>query len=199
MSPSESLKPLLERALALGMDDARLLPVDQLTVDPALAGYCSDCEAYAKTALCPPHSRNVEQFLSELPNYQHLLVFKRDVPLSVLLDDEQLTISRQLHLAAAQLEKQARLRGLRAAGYGAGSCKRLFCESNAHCQALQPGGVCRFPHWARPSVSGVGINVFELCHKLDWPISKVTKDTPPDPDAMGVLVGLVLLGEGNTG
>lgn len=194
MSQHESLQPLIERALALGMDDAQLLSIDQLQVEPELAGYCGDCEAYAKTALCPPYSRNVEQFLAELKNYQQLLVFKRDVPLSVLLDDEQLDISRQLHLTAAQLEKQARRQGMNAAGYGAGSCKRLFCESNAHCQALQPGGVCRFPHWARPSVSGVGINVFELCHTLGWPISKVTKDTPPDPDGMGVLVGLVLLG-----
>ncbi|MCD6526552.1 MAG: DUF2284 domain-containing protein [Desulfuromonas sp.] len=189
------MNQLIEKALSLGMDDARILSIDQLEVDPALANYCVDCEAYGLTAHCPPHGQSVAEFIDGLTAYQQLLVVKRDVPVAVLQSDEQLPIARQIHIGVAQLEKQARALGLTAAGWAAGSCKPLFCATSPSCQVLQPGGVCRFPHWARPSVSGAGINVFALCQMLGWPITKVTKKIEAEGDAMGLLVGLVLLGK----
>lgn len=188
------MKKLIEKALALNMDDAQTVSIDQLEVDPALANYCCDCDAYGLSAHCPPHGLTSREFSAALVNYQEVLVVKRDVPVEVLQSDDQLPIARQLHIAVAQLEKQAQLLGLNAAAFAGGSCKRLFCSSCQQCQMLQPDGICRFPQWARPSVSGVGINIFALCETLGWPIDKVTKHSAANDGDMGLLVGLVLLG-----
>jgi predicted metal-binding protein len=189
------MKKLIDKALALNMDDAQIVSIDQLEVDPSLANYCCDCEAYGLSAHCPPHGLSSSEFSDGLADYNNVLVIKRDVPVAVLQSDDQLPIARQIHLTVAQLEKQAQLLGFNAAAYAGGSCKRLFCSSSQQCQLLQQGGICRFPQWARPSVSGVGINVFALCETLGWPIAKVTKHSPADDGDMGLLVGLVLLGQ----
>lgn len=188
------MRQLIDKALALKMDDAQILSIDQLEVDPSLANYCRDCEAYGLSAHCPPHGMSSSEFSAGLIDYQDVLVVKRDVSVAVLQSDDQLPIARQLHIAVAQLEKQAQLLGFKAAAFAGGSCKRLFCSSSQECQLLQEDGICRFPQWARPSVSGVGINIFALCETLGWPIDKVTKQSKAKDGAMGLLVGLVLLG-----
>ena len=188
------MRQLIDKALALKMDDAQILSIDQLEVDPSLANYCCECESYGLSAHCPPHGLSSSEFSAGLVDYHNVLVVKRDVPVAVLQSDDQLPIARQLLLVVAQLEKQAQLLGFNAAAFASGSCKRLFCSSSQECQLLQKGGICRFPQWARPSVSGVGINVFALCETLGWPIAKVTKQSKANDGDMGLLVGLVLLG-----
>lgn len=188
------MRQLIDKAFALKVDDAQILSIDQLEVDPNLANYCCDCKAYGLSGHCPPHGLSSSEFSAGLVDYHNVLVIKRDVPVAVLQSDDQLPIARQIHLTVAQLEKQAQLQGFKAAAFAGGSCKRLFCSSSQECQLLQEGGVCRFPKWARPSVSGVGINVFALCETLEWPIDKVTKQSKANDGDMGLLVGLVLLG-----
>lgn len=188
------MRKLIDKALALKMDAAQILPIADLEVDPSLTNYCCDCEAYGLSAHCPPNGPSSSEFSAGLVAYQNVLVVKRDVPVAVLQSDDQLPIARQIHLTVAQLEKQAQLQGFNAAAFAGGSCKRLFCSSSQECQLLQEDGICRFPQWARPSVSGVGINIFSLCETLGWPIDKVTNQIKAKDGAMGLLVGLVLLG-----
>jgi len=188
------MRQLIDKALMLKMDDAQILSIDQLEVDPSLVNYCRDCEAYGLSAHCPPHGQSSDEFSAGLVAYQNVLVVKRDVAVSALQGDDQLPFARQIHLTVAQLEKQAQLLGYNAAAFSAGSCKRLFCSSSQECQLLPENGICRFPQWARPSVSGVGINVFSLCETLGWPIDKVTKKSKANDGDMGLLLGLVLLG-----
>ncbi len=189
------LRQFTDKALALGMDDARCVGVTELPIDPTLTDYCLECGAYGESALCPPHRGAIEDVPGMLAGYEWAVVFKRDLPVVDLQSKEYLEVARQIHVVAAQLEKWARMRGFKSAGLAAGSCKRLFCANSETCQALEPGGVCRFPQWSRLSLSALGVNVFELCDKIGWPIEKVTRDSKHPSDAMGVLVGILLVGK----
>ena len=83
----------------------------------------------------------------------------------------------------------------KAAGLAAGSCKRLFCASSDACQALEPGGVCRFSPMVAAGRCRLWASMcFALCDKIGWPIEKVTRDSSHPSDAMGVLVGILLVG-----
>ena len=189
------LRQFTDKARALGMDDARCVVVTELPIDSSLTDYCLECGAYGESALCPPHRGAIDDVPGLLSGYEWAVVFKRDLPVAELQSEEYQEVARQIHVVAAQLEKWARMRGFKAAGLAAGSCKRLFCATSETCQALEPGGVCRFPQWSRLSLSALGVNVFELCDKIGWPIEKITRDSTHQPDAMGVLVGLLLVGK----
>jgi predicted metal-binding protein len=58
---------------------------------------------------------------------------------------------------------------------------------------LSGNGDCRHPEAARPSISGLGVNFFELSRTVDWPIHKITSESNPDEVPMGLMAGIVLL------
>ena len=58
---------------------------------------------------------------------------------------------------------------------------------------LAANGACRHPEAARPSISGLGVNFFELARAVGWPINKITRDSDPGETPMGLMAGIVLL------
>ncbi len=194
--PHPSEKALIQHALALGASDARLISSAHIRVEEELARICKDpgCPGYGQGANCPPHVMKPAAFRELMPQYPQALVFKFDVPTEVLLGDGRFEVARIVHETAAALEHQALDCGYTAArGLAAGSCKRTFCADEPNCRELVHEGECRHPHSARPSISGLGVNFFELSRTVGWPIKKITRDSDPHEVPMGLMAGIVLL------
>jgi predicted metal-binding protein len=187
---------LLRRATELGVSDARLIDAAHIRVEDDLAAICKDpgCPGYGQGANCPPHVMKPEAFRQLLRACPRALVFKFDVPTEVLLGDGRFEVSRIVHETAAALERHALACGYAAArGFAAGSCKRIFCAEEMDCRVLSEDGTCRHPDAARPSISGLGVNFFELSRAVGWPIHKITSESDPDEVPMGLMAGIVLL------
>ena len=190
-------KKLIKLALDLGPSDVRITSAQAICVEDRLAGLCEEpgCPGYGKTINCPPHVMRPEEFRECVGQFEFALVFKFDVPTEMLLTDERREIARTTHETAASIERLALHNGFeRSMGLAAGSCKPLFCTDFDECLALAKGGECRFPDFARPSMSGVGINFFDLAEKLGWDAKKITSATRADDVPMGMMAGMVLIG-----
>lgn len=197
MALSQVMDELIEHAMKLGVSAAKAIPANKVSVDARFADYCArqPCPGYGKSINCPPHAGHPDQFRLLLAQHHTTLAFKFDVPTRILQSEARLGIMRKVHLIAAGLERRALSLGFaKALGLAAGSCWQAFCAQLGDCPALQAPDKCRFPQKARPSVSSQGVDVFKLCAELDWPIGKITKETDPAENPLGLMAGLVLLG-----
>jgi predicted metal-binding protein len=194
--PASPATSLVQHATALGVGDARLIASARIQVEEALARICKDpgCPGYGLGANCPPHVMPPAAFRELLREYPEALVFKFDVATEILLGDGRFEVARIVHETAAALEHQALKCGYAAArGFAASSCKRIFCAEEKNCRVLAGEGDCRHPQAARPSISGLGVNFFELARAVGWPINKITRDSDPEEIPMGLMAGIVLL------
>lgn len=194
--PQSPQRSLIQHARALGVGDARLIPSVRIQVEENLARICKDpgCPGYGQGANCPPHVMPPASFRELLHEYPEALVFKFDVPTETLLGDGRFEVARIVHETAATLERQAPACGYTAArGFAAGSCKRIFCAEEKDCRVLAENGDCRHPEAARPSISGLGVNFFELARTVGWQIHKITSESDPAEVPMGLMAGIVLL------
>ncbi len=187
---------LIAYALKLGVGDARLIAATRIRVEEALAAICRDpgCPGYGQSANCPPHVMKPAAFRKLLQTFPEALVFKYDVPTEVLLGDDRFEVAGLVHETAAALERQALVCGYAAAcGFAASSCRRIFCAAENDCRVLAGNGTCRHPDAARPSISGLGVNFFELARAVGWPIKRITRESDPGEIPMGLMAGIVLL------
>ena len=194
--PQPSSNTLVRHAFTLGVGDARLVASDRIQVEEELARICEDpgCPGYGQGANCPPHVMQPAAFRTLLKRYPEALVFKFDVPTEILLGDERFDVARLVHETAADLERRALACGYAAAcGFAAGSCKRIFCAEEKDCQVLTTKRLCRHPNAARPSISGLGVNFFELARAVGWPMQRITRTSDPNEVPMGLMAGIVLL------
>jgi predicted metal-binding protein len=197
LKSDRSIGKLIEHAVQLGVSAAKAIPAHKVSVEARFADYCTrqPCPGFGKSINCPPHAMHPDQFRALLAQHHTALVFKFDVPTSILQSDARLEVFKKLHLCASDLERKALHLGFaNAHGLAGGSCWQVFCEKLGDCPALQDPDKCRFPQKARPSVSSQGVDVYKLCEDLDWPIKRITKETDPDSVPMGLLAALVLLG-----
>ena len=188
---------LVEHALDLGASDAKAMSAGKVRVHARFTAFCArqPCPGYDKSPNCPPHVMPPDSFEKLLAAHHSALAFKFDVPTSILVSDARMEIVKKVHLIAAQLEHKAlELGAAQAWGLAAGSCWQAFCAEQGPCPALSSPEKCRYPEKARPSLSGLGIDVFQLCADLGWPIEKITTQTDPDQIPLGLMMGLVLLG-----
>ncbi len=196
MKTKHSLDNLIQHAFSLGVSDAKAVPVKDISVEDHLAKMCEDqrCEGYGQTINCPPHVMKPAEFREHIKQYEFAVVFKFDVPTEILLTDDRRDVARIVHETAANIELFAvNHEYAKSKGLAAGSCKPLFCSKYDKCIALDRDGECRFPNLARPSMSGLGINFFELTKVLGWQMSKITRDSNPDNIPMGLMAGMVLV------
>jgi predicted metal-binding protein len=188
---------LANHALNLSVSTAKAMAAEKVSVQARFPGLCArqPCPGFDKSLNCPPHVMRPERFQKILASHDIALAFKYDVPTAVLRSDARMEIVRKLHLVAAQLEQKALdLGAAKAQGLAGGSCWQAFCAVQGDCPALGFPEKCRYPEKARPSLSGLGVDVFQLCADLDWPIQKITQETDPDEVPMGLMAGLVLIG-----
>ncbi|MBE0481383.1 MAG: DUF2284 domain-containing protein [Dehalococcoidia bacterium] len=191
------VETLAGKAVDYGVSDARTVPASSILIEERFAAMCETprCPGYGRSANCPPHSMKPAEFRELLKHYEYALVFKIDVPTAVLLTDDRHAVARLVHETASRLERLAVESGYPdSRALAAGSCRRLFCSDYDHCPALEADGACRFPDSARPSVSGAGINFFDLSKAIGWHIDRITSESDPENTPMGMLAGIVLVG-----
>jgi predicted metal-binding protein len=187
---------LLEHARRLGASAGVLLATKELVVKEELAARCREprCENYGLSPGCPPHTSGPRGFRQLLRGYEQVLFFHIEVPAHVLYSSDNRQLFQFLHEVAAGIEEEAHHLGWsRARAFAGDSCKRLFCEEHKECPALSPGGACRFPRLARPSMSGYGIDVGHLMRRAGWEqqMGKLTENEQTGSTAS--VCGLVLL------
>ena len=192
-----ALEKLTQVACQLGASDARAISTTDISVEENLAKLCREpgCENYGLSASCPPHVAGPDGFRKLLNAFDHAVVFKIDVSSEILFSDERRDIFRLLHEIAANVEHAAVEMGFQNSNaYAGGSCKQIFCRDHPNCRVLEGYGECRNPFFARPSMSGFGINVLKLKKAAGWMSSKTPRDTNPDTVSMETVCGLVLIG-----
>ncbi|MBN2168286.1 MAG: DUF2284 domain-containing protein [Actinobacteria bacterium] len=193
---SELIDRLKSEALGAGASDVQLISADMIVVDEELGKICclSKCPGYGSALSCPPHAMKPEQFKEILKDYEYALVIKFDIPMRIFNSDERYDFYRHAHELLTNLEIAAAAAGHKGSrGFAGGSCKELFCSSDAVCEALKDGGTCKHPDLSRPSASGLGVNFNELNKKLGWEgITSGQDEAGPEP--MGMLESILLIG-----
>lgn len=185
-----------ELAIGLGASAAGSIPAGEVPIDESLTEYCvSGCDSYGRSGNCPPHAGGAALLRESLGKYETAVIFKISVSGAVLMDERRYPVMAAIHRLAVRLEEFSANNGYpHSRGLACGSCHRLFCTHHKVCQALEPGGKCLFPDLARPSISGFGINVFEVAARLGWRMERVGRASDPAKIADGMLCGMVLIG-----
>jgi predicted metal-binding protein len=190
------LDRLVRYACEQGAGSAAIVSTTDIVVDEKLAAFCRApaCDAYGRAASCPPHVGGPTEFRKRLQVFDWAIFLKIDVPTEILLSEERLHIYKLLHEIVAGVQKAAVEQGCpEARAFAGGSCKKIFCRSQPDCRVVDRGGLCRHPDYARPSMSGYGINVGELMNTAGWHMDRITRKTDPDAVPMGSVSGLVLV------
>lgn len=182
--------------MAQGASAAAVVETASIVVDEGLADLCRPpgCPNYGLGASCPPHVGGPAAFRRRLAGYRKALLFRIDVPRSMLLDNARREVFVTLHRLAACIETAAVERGCRdARAYAGGACKMLFCADYVDCPVIANTGTCRWPDQARPSMSGYGIDVFRLMDDAGWPRDPTDDAGNPGREPLSTVVGLVLV------
>lgn len=189
------------RALELGASDARVIPAGMVIVDERVRLKCSfpRCHLYGETPNCPPYTPEPEFMRKALAKYSYAVVFKNDVlPKEDFIDDKKWHAGHEAHqnktgVIVSEVESLAFNDGYYfALGFGAGGCKTALCKG-MYCQFLDSGR-CRFPLRSRPSMEGVGIDVFNLVTRVGWEVYPVAHcEVDPDSIKCAISVGIVFV------
>lgn len=189
---------LRAKALELGADDAKVLPVDAVAVEDEVLAMCRKphCDGYGKTVNCPPHTMQPAEFRNYMKRFQSAVVFKTNVPVDAMMaHGSRNKAFFKIYDIAAKLEKAARESGFAVSeAYGAGSCKPVFCGGHKACRALDADQACRHPDLARPAMEAVGMNVMKVVREAGWTIENIDQNTHPDAVSNVVLAGMVFIG-----
>ncbi len=197
MKAEEELSLLLQTAVQLGASDAAIIPPRAIVVEDELALLCSGdtrCKNYGLAASCPPYVSGPSAFRQWQESSRHAIVVRIDVPTWVIFSDERRDIMRLLHEIVAGVESRASALGYHGSkAFAGGSCKNLFCQDQTVCRVVGAGGQCRNPQFARPSMSGFGINVSRLMETAGWSSKLASRSQASDGESMTWIAGLILI------
>jgi predicted metal-binding protein len=187
---------LIEAACLAGATEVRKLSPGDIVIEPQMAEYCREpgCPNYGLSPSCPPHVAGPEAFREFGSRSRIALVIKIEVPSAVLFSEERREVMRLLHEIVSGIERSAaRLGYLESKAFAGGSCKDLFCQNYFECQVLSGSGGCRNPEYARPSMSGFGVNVARTLELAGF--DGVEKSGPAIRGETGIswVAGLVLI------
>ena len=191
------LKKLIQHAYHLGATHVAIVSTTDIVVDDNLAEMCREprCENYGLSKSCPPHVSGPSAFRKQLKKYDQAIFFKIDIPSKILYSSDRRELFQLLHEIAAGIEHIAIKMGFaKAQAFAGGSCKEIFCYDHPECRAISAQGKCRNPRYARPSVSGFGINVAKLIETAGWTEGEDTHDADSATTKMANISALILIG-----
>lgn len=197
----EDLERYCQKALEWGASDVKVIPAREVVVDERVRIKCRvpRCHLYGESANCPPHAPSLEEIRKVLNKYEQALLLKHDVvPKEDFIDDKKwhqghIAHQRKIHDIVSRIESSAFNDGYYfALGFGAGGCKTALCSGEV-CRFLDSGR-CRFPLKARPSMEGVGIDVFDLTVKAGWDIYPVaSREADKESIPCALSIGIVFI------
>jgi predicted metal-binding protein len=202
--PGDKLQRDLElfkqKAVELGASMAQVIPADWVRIDERVRLKCAVplCPHYGKSAFCPPHGPSVESVRKALSLYRHALLLAFDV-----IPPEHFSVrsiqrrsaaewSRKCFEIVGRIETFAFGSGYYLAmGFAQASCKIALCGQES-CLVLG-GGDCPYPLKARPSMEGVGMDVYGLVTKVGWDIYPIYRSVDPLEVKRALSVGIVFI------
>ena len=190
------LKKLIRHAYRSGATHVAIVSTADIIVDDNLAKMCREprCENYGLSKSCPPHVSGPSAFRKQLEAYDQSIFFKIDIPSGILYSSDRRELFQLLHEIAAGIEHLAVKMGFaKAQAFAGGSCKEIFCHDHPECLAISKEGRCRNPRYARPSMSGFGINVAKLIETAGWSEGEETHDADSATTKMANIFGLILI------
>jgi predicted metal-binding protein len=193
---SKALSDMVQKAYEFGATGVSIIPTKKIIVDYNLAARCKKprCENYGLSKSCPPYVSGPTAFKNLLQKFQQAVFFKIDIPSEILYSEERREVFELLHHVASGIEKEAIKIGYpNAQGYAGGSCKKIFCHNHSECLVISKKGKCRNPQYARPSMSGFGINVSKLFEAAGWKMSAANHNKDAAATKMTFVCGLVLI------
>ncbi len=196
----EDLNHLKQKALNMGASMAEVIPAEWVEIDERVWLKClvPMCPHYGKSPYCPPNSPDPDFMRRALSRYKWAILFALDVvPVSEFADrpvqqKEGIKWTRKIMEITGRLETAAFGNGYYLAmGFCQFSCNAALCESKP-CQVLQ-GKKCANPLKARPSMEGVGMDVFRLVTKAGWEIYPIYRSVDPAAVSKAMSVGIVFV------
>jgi len=190
------LNELIQLAYSLGVSGATIISSPDIPIKDELANFCKppNCGNYGLSPYCPPYNSGPAGFRELQKNFRYALVVRIDIPSATLFSNEYREVMKWLHEVVATIEQAAlRIGFSQARAFAAGACKDLFCHNYPDCPILLKSGECRFPEYARPSMSGFGINVAELMKACGWSVNINVQKSELDSESMSWVAGLILI------
>jgi predicted metal-binding protein len=190
------LKKLIQFAHKSGASEATIVSTKDIIVDNNLADKCREprCENYGMSKSCPPHVSGPSGFRKQLEKFSQGIFFNIHVPSEILYSNEGFEFFHLLHEIASGIEHSAIKMGFaNAQAYAGGPCKKIFCNDHAECLAISEKGICRNPQYARPSMSGFGINVAKLVETAGWNADGIKHEADSTTSKMANIYGLILI------
>jgi predicted metal-binding protein len=202
--PGEKLRQDLEhfrqKAVEFGASMAEVIPANWIRIDERVRLKCSVplCPYYGKNIYCPPHGPDPEVVKKALSLYSRAILFALDVIPVEDFADRSKERKAMAEWAKKGYEIVGRVETLAfgsgyylAMGFGQVSCKKALCGQE-RCLLLD-GGDCPYPLKARPSMEGVGIDVFDLVTKVGWDIYPIYRSVNPREVPRALSVGIVFI------
>lgn len=202
--PHETLKRDLEnfkvKALELGASMAEIIPAQWVEVDERVRLKCAIplCPYFGTNLYCPPRGFEPEFMRKALSRYSWAILFALDVMPVEHFADRSTPHEVRIHWTRKSMEIAAKVETLAfgdgyylAMGLCQYSCLRALCDQE-RCIALD-GGKCPFPLKARPSMEGLGIDVFRVVSKVGWDIYPIYRCVDPKKVPRALAVGIVFI------
>jgi predicted metal-binding protein len=196
---NEDLEKYRREAISLGATDSKIIKVEMIPIDDRVTLKCKvpQCFGYGTSANCPPHAIKPSELRELVKGYKYAILFKLDVRPEVIVRNRETILERveaykRIFEIASAIESMAFYDGYYlAAGFAAGSCKSTYCYK-VECSALK-GERCRNELKVRPSMEGVGIDVYKLATEVGWDIYPIGSGCDSKDIPRGSLMGLVLV------
>jgi predicted metal-binding protein len=202
--PYETLRQDLEnfkqKALDFGASMAEIIPAKWVEIDERVRLKCAIplCSWYGKNIYCPPQGFEPELMRKALSRYSWAILFALDVvPVKEFADrsvesDSARKWSKKNMEIVGRLETLAFGNGYHLAlGLSHYCCLQALCHQE-RCLVLD-GGKCPYPLKARPSIEGVGIDVYRLVTKAGWDIYPIYRSVDPKLVPRALSVGIVFI------
>lgn len=191
------LANLIQEAKKLGATSSAIISSKEIQVKNSLAALCNGeyaCPNYGLAASCPPHVEGPAEFRKWQEQSKYSVTVKIELPTPVMFSDERKGVMQLLHQIVAAVEQKAVEMGFKKSkAFAGGSCKKLFCDDQEKCCVVAENGPCRHIEFARPSMSGFGIDVTQLMSSSGWSGSKAEKSNLAEKDATSWVAGLIML------
>lgn len=197
---NDDLEHLRLQALDLGAWKAEIIPADWVRIDERVTLKCAIplCPNYNRSLFCPPHAPPPDVVRSAISQYTRALLFCLDVVPAEQFSNRSIEREAVKGWARKVLEIVGRIETLAlgygyylAMGFGQASCRKALCGQDK-CLALE-GGPCPYPLKARPSMEGVGMDVYGLAARVGWEIYPIYRSVNPAEVPRATAIGIVFV------
>lgn len=164
---------LIEMAIEKGATSAKVIPIDNISVENWVIQKCEfGCIQYGKKYTCPPYVQPPNETRNRLKEYDKALILKFG-------DLKDRMEWRGIQKLMAELEREAFLSGLyKAFAYVGGACR--LCDNCTADQVQSPTLFdkrrCVNIKIARPSMEGVGIDVYQTAKNSGYDLKVVPNE-----------------------